>query len=49
MNMGQKSQYLVRDQTYEKLFIAQQLKALTAIPEDVGSTPKTYVAVHSCL
>ena len=29
--------------------MAQQLKALTALPEDAGSIPSTHTVVHSCL
>lgn len=29
--------------------MAQQLRALTACPEDLGSIPRTHMAAHSCL
>ena len=29
--------------------MAQQLRALTALPEDPGSIPSTHMAAHNCL
>lgn len=29
--------------------MAQQLRALVALPEDQGSIPSTYVTAHNCL
>jgi hypothetical protein len=38
---------------YEKILgaeeMAQQLRALAALPEDLGSIPSTHMVAHNCL
>lgn len=41
--------YKTNKQTNKAGEMVQQLRALTALPEDLGSIPSTHMAAHACL